>query len=257
MCRPESTSFTRAKSKRTCVAISAVAAVLSLPCFVLFHNEQMRWSVTEGLWVKLLMAYYTGMLLSFLSTVIILIFTYSRIAMTVLRRQINMLRHDKDQSGNQIKTKHRFGAFLTLCCRKNKVHPQTSCNLSNAEPGPSGRPTERAVEGSSEDKIVYLDHIGSTHGTDNSENETELTEKGIEKLTVAHELNSRESENGVTVNHITSHQREDDTTAKEMLELPRICRAFKPPRIHITHFTETEAHRSGFGYRQGSTYRIT
>ena len=245
VCRPESTSFTRARSKRICVAISAVATVLSLPCFVLFHNEQMRCgSVTEGLLVKLLMAYYTGMLLSFLSAVIVLIFTYSRIAMTTLRSQINMLRHDKDQFGNQIKTKHRFGAFLTLCCRKNKIHPHTSRNLSNAEPGPSGRPTERVVEGSSEDKIVYLNHIGSTHGTENNENEAELIEKGIEKFTVTHELNSRESENGVTVNHITSRQREDDTTAKERLELPRIRRAFKLPRIHITHFTEIEAHRS-------------
>ena len=104
VCRLNSTRFTRSKSKRTCVVMSAVATVLSLPCLVLFHNEQMHCrTVTEDLRVKLLMVYYTGMLLSFLSAVIVLIFTYSRIAITILRSQINMLRHDKDQSGNQSK----------------------------------------------------------------------------------------------------------------------------------------------------------
>ena len=69
---------------------------------------------------------------------------------------------------------------------------------------------------------------------------------------VTHEINSRESEDGVTVNHITSHQREDESmTAKERLELPRIRRAFKLPRIIITYFTESEAHRSSLDTDRG------
>ena len=240
VCRPKCVSFTRGKSRNTCVATSMVATVLSLPCFVLYKNEHMHCgSVTEGLLVKLLMAYYTGMLLSFVAAVIILIFTYSGIAITILKSQINMLRHEKDQSGNQIKTKHRFGAFITTCCRKNKIHPYTSHNVSNAKPGPGSRPTRRTVEGSS-DKNVYLVQSGSSHRTDN--NECEI---------------------GITVTHITSGQRGDEpSTTKEWLELSRLRRAQKLsgiqntlelPIIRPTNFTESEAHPSGLETRNGLT----
>ena len=264
VCRPKCASFTRGKSRNTCVATSVVATVLSLPCFVLYKNEHMHCgSVTEGLLVKLLMAYYTGMLLSFITAVIILIFTYSGIAITILRSQVNMLRHEKDQSGNQIKTKHRFGAFVTMCCRKNKIHPYTSHNVSNAKPGPSSRPTGRTVEGSSENKNVYLVQTGSSHRIDNNENETEITEKGNEMRTVEHDINGRECEIGITVNHITSGQRGDEpSTTKEWLELSRLRRTQKLsgiqntlelPIIRTTTFTESEAHPSGLETRNGQT----
>ena len=264
VCRPKCASFTRGKSRNTCVATSVVATVLSLPCFVLYHNEHMHCrSLTEGLLVKLLMAYYTGMLLSFVTAVIILIFTYSRIAMTILRSQVNIMRHEKDQSGNQIKTKHRFGDYITMCCRKNKIHPYTSHNLSHTETGPSSRPTERTVEGSSEDKSVYLVQTGTSRRTDNTENETEITEKGNEMGTVEHHINGRESKIGITANHITSDQRGDEpSTTKEWLELSRLRRTQKLSRIQntlelprksTTTFTESEAPRSGLETRNGQT----
>ena len=237
VCRPKNTTFTSAKSKHTCMAISVIAMVLSLPCFALFYDKQTHCgSVTEGVLVKVLMAYYTGMLLSFLSAVVILIFTYSRIAVTILKSQLNLLQHKKDNSDNQPKRKHQFGAFLAICCQENKIYPYNSDNLQRTELDNDGRSC--AVGEVSEDNTIYLNRIGSTHVTDDNENETEMQGNSVEMNKDTRECN-RENEADVIVSYITLRSQRDEF-ASDCLELPKKRRPSKQPRIRIIKLEESE-----------------
>ena len=237
VCRPKSTTFTSEKSKHTCMAISVTATVLSLPCFALFYDKQMHCgSVTEGVLVKVLMAYYTGMLLSFLSAVVILIFTYSRIAVTILKSQLNLLQHKKDHSDNQPKRKHRLGTFLAMCCQEKKIYPYNSDNLQRTELNTDRRSC--AVGEVSEDNTIYLNRIGSTHVTDDNENETEMQGDSVELNKDTRECN-RDNEADVIVSYITLRSQRDEF-ASDYLELQEKRRPSKLPRIRIIQLEESE-----------------
>ena len=239
VCRPKNTTFTSAKSKQTCIVISFIATVLSLPCFALFHDKQMNCRiVTEGVLVKVLMVYYTGMLLSFLSAVVILIFTYSRIAVIILKSQHNLLQHKKDHSGNQPKRRHRVGAFLAICCReRNKIYPYDSQHLPRTELD-AGRAC-KAAEYLDDKTSVNLNRIGSTHVTD--ENETVIKGNGMESNDDDRCHKDRENEAGVAVSYLTLHEHRDGlTSASEYIELSEMRKAPKLPRIRIIQLEESE-----------------
>ena len=243
VCRPKSTTFTSAKSKRTCLAISVIATVFSLPCFILFQNRQMHCgSVTEGVLVNVLMAYYTGMLLSYLSAVVILIYTYSRIAVAILKSQLNLLDHKHNLSGGQLPNrKYQICAFLAICCRENKIYPYDSHHFSRTR-----RDSERAsaVDEVSDDKTsICLNRIESAHNTDDNENETEVINNVIEMNSLSRD-HDREIEAGVIISYrkLRSNCAEMPPVG-EYLELPD-RRSQRIYRIKVIKLRDSEFNRS-------------
>ena len=255
VCRPKSTIFTSAKSKRTCMAISAVATVFSLPCLILFQNRQMHCgSVTEGVLVNVLMAYYTGMLLSYLSAVVILIYTYSRIAVTILKSQLNLLDHKHNTSGGQRPNrKYRICAFLAICCRENKIYPYDSHHFSRTR-----RDSERAcaVDEVSEDKTsVCLNRIESAHNTDDNDNETEVINDVIEMNNLSRD-HDRVIEAGVIISYrkLRSNRGEMPPVG-EYLELPD-RRSQRIHRIKVIKLRDSEfngSHTASESYTEQRT----
>ena len=136
ICRPNMTKMTRAMSRNMCMVISLIAVVFSIPCFAFFRNKYNRCgTVTAGLLVKLLNAYYTAVLLSFITAVFILIFSYSKIAVAIYESEFNLKKHFKGKSCSNNQRSFKEGICLPFCCISNKIYPipETSSDRTAAD----------------------------------------------------------------------------------------------------------------------------
>lgn len=115
VCRP-STRITKVFSRNICIALSATTFALSLPVIPFYDNSSgLCRKVKVGLFQQLHLIYYTAVVLVFAVLFCVVIFSYSSIAIAVLRSRANIERHSS-LNGDNVSEIKCIQCFALLCC---------------------------------------------------------------------------------------------------------------------------------------------
>ena len=167
ICRP-TTRVTRTFSRNTCIILSVVTFVSSLPVVLFYDNRSglcRQVTETETLMFELHRIYYVTFVLVFVILFIVIIFSYFNIALAILRSRANIERHNKskDEPKNDIKCKK---CVKMICCGNwNKINKNTATNVYFVDDS-----TTSTQQTTTFTQAVYIPSESSTSGNDDLKN---------------------------------------------------------------------------------------
>ena len=168
VCQASRTKLAPMKSRNICLAISMIAALLSMPTFGLYHNNKYKRcsAKTTGLSDELINVYYIAVLLTFVVAIVILIVSYTMIARVILESERNLKKHDNLKREGVNKKVLKRSVCCPFFCNKSQIFP----SVSTSDPGSSITPALTVLQDQGQDRLTNKNGCGESL-IDNHSNE--------------------------------------------------------------------------------------
>ena len=119
VCRTMSTGLSRDGSRKSCILISVVSFVMSVPCVALYDDSSRKGNVVRTKTITLIVTiYYMAFVVVFIALFVIVNFCYANIALTILRSKKNLEKYAGDTTHETNADSERTLAhcFHIMCC---------------------------------------------------------------------------------------------------------------------------------------------
>ena len=124
VCQPSRTKLTPEKSRNICLVICLISVICSTPTLLFFHNKDNQCIMAgKGMPPKLMNIYFIAVVLTYVTAIVVLLFTYSKIAITILQSQMNLRKHALTGTEKITQSALKECFRNVFCCITNKIYP--------------------------------------------------------------------------------------------------------------------------------------
>ena len=124
VCQPSRTKLTPEKSRNICLVICLISVICSTPTLLFFHNKGNQCIMAgKGMPPKLMNIYFIAVVLTYVTAIGVLLFSYSKIAITIFQSQMNLRKHALTETENITQSALKECFRNVFCCITNKIHP--------------------------------------------------------------------------------------------------------------------------------------